>query len=242
MPININCDAGEGIGNDHLLIPFIHWANIACGYHAGDAETIKSTMELCARHHVVIGAHPSFYNRTNFGRKEIDLSPLEIYDLVTQQLYLFKELADMVNEGIRHVKPHGALYNMSARDPAIAGAIASAIKDFDSKLVLVGLSGSHSIEAARSIGLTIAREAFADRSYQDDGSLTSRSITGAVLDELQATKQVLQLLKESTVTTITGKEIPLEADTICIHGDGPNAVAIAKAVSSILNTERAHTD
>jgi UPF0271 protein len=229
---------GEGIGNDDILVPFIDCANIACGYHAGDAETIQRTIELCIQHKVAIGAHPSFLDRQNFGRTEVTISSSEIYELVTQQLYIFKELADLFNQQMMHVKPHGALYNMSARDVSIASAIAAAVKDFDSKLILFGLSGSCSIEAGNRIGLQTAKEVFADRSYGDDGNLTPRSMPGAMLDEAGAIRQVSEIIQQGTVTSISGKKIPVQADTVCVHGDSGNALAIAKAVHSLLRNEK----
>lgn len=222
---------GEGIGNDELIMPYISSANIACGYHAGDVDTIKHTIGLCIQHKVSIGAHPSFFDRNNFGRTEMNLSPGDLYDLLTQQLYIFKELTDLLNQKINHVKPHGALYNLSAKNAEVASVIAKAVKDFDSHLILFGLSGSHSIGQARKIGLKTADEVFADRTYQDDGSLTPRSQPNALIEnEDKAVQQVLQMIKEGTVTTVSGKTIPVTAETICIHGDGKNAVELATAI------------
>jgi len=236
--IDINCDMGEGIGNDDLIMPYIHSANIACGYHAGDEKMIWNTIELALQHNVRIGAHVSFLDKENFGRTEMDLSPGEVYDLVTQQLLVIKEIADDLSAKIVHVKPHGALYNMSAKDPVLAKTIAGAIKDFDDNLVLFGLSGSHSIREAKTIGLKTANEVFADRTYQDDGSLTPRSQPGALIsDSSQVIQQVLQMINEGTVTTISGKKIPIIAETICIHGDAEHAVEFAKAIhEGIRNT------
>jgi UPF0271 protein len=235
MQTNINCDMGEGIGNDELIMPYIGSANIACGYHAGDAATIKRTMELCIAHNVAIGAHLSFFDRKNFGRTEMNLSPGELYDLITQQLYIFKELADLLNQKVNHIKPHGALYNMSAKNASIANVIAKAVCDFDKDLVLFGLSGSHSIVEAKAIGLKTANEVFADRTYQDDGSLTPRSQSNALIEDAgKAVQQVLQMINEGTVTTVSGKTIPVVADTICVHGDGKYAVEFAKAIHAAI--------
>jgi 5-oxoprolinase (ATP-hydrolysing) subunit A len=235
MQTNINCDMGEGIGNDELIMPYIGSANIACGYHAGDAATIKRTMELCIAHNVAIGAHLSFFDRKNFGRTEMNLSPGELYDLITQQLYIFKELADLLNQKVNHIKSHGALYNMSAKNASIANVIAKAVCDFDKDLVLFGLSGSHSIAEAKAIGLKTANEVFADRTYQDDGSLTPRSQSNALIEDAgKAVQQVLQMINEGTVTTVSGKTIPVVADTICIHGDGKYAVEFAKAIHAAI--------
>jgi UPF0271 protein len=235
---DLNCDMGEGIGNDALLMPFIHSANIACGYHAGDVDTMKQTLELCLRHGVKAGAHPSFLDRENFGRREMLLESDEIYDLVSQQLFLLNEIATDMDVKLHHVKPHGALYNMAANNPALARTIALAVKDFDPGLVLLGLSGSVAITEAKKIGLTTASEVFADRSYREDGSLTPRSEPGALLeDTATAVKQVLEMMEKGTVTTVSGKRIPVLAETICIHGDGKLAVELARALYTALGKQ-----
>lgn len=234
----INCDMGEGIGYDALIMPYIGAANIACGYHAGDADTMRATVDLCVLHKVAVGAHPSFFDRQNFGRNEMELPVQELYELVTQQLLLLNEIALSAGTILKHVKPHGALYNLSARDPLTANIIARAIRDFDHDLVLFGLSGSHSITEAAKLGLETASEAFADRTYQEDGSLTPRSEPGAMINDVEkAVKQVLQMVHEGTVTTVTGKSIPIKAETICIHGDGKHAVAFAKAIHDHLKPD-----
>jgi UPF0271 protein len=222
---------GEGIGNDELLMPFISSANIACGYHAGDPETMWRTVELAIKLNVSIGAHPSFLDRKNFGRSEMNLGKQEVYELITQQLVILKEIVTGLDAKLHHVKPHGALYNMSAQDPGLANCIATAVKDFDSSLVLFGLSGSYSIGEAKAVGLNTMSEVFADRTYQDDGSLTPRSESGALIDDTnKVVQQVLQMIKDGTVTTVSGKTIPIMAETICIHGDGEHAVEFAKAI------------
>lgn len=227
---------GEGIGNDEAIMPFIHSANIACGFHAGDPQTMWQTIESAIKHNVSIGAHVSFLDRKNFGRSEMNVSPEDIYELVEQQLILLNEIADSFDISTHHVKPHGALYNLSAKDPVIAKAIASAIKDYDSKLVLFGLSGSHSITEAKNIGLNTSSEVFADRSYQDDGSLTPRSQPNALISTTdEVVKHVLQMIKEGTVTSVSGKKVSIITETICIHGDGPHAVAFAKAIHKAIN-------
>lgn len=232
---DINCDMGEGIGNEEDLMPFISSANIACGYHAGDAATMYATAELAVRYGVAIGAHPSFHDRENFGRTAMKLALNEVYDIVSQQLYLLQEIVNGLDAGMQHVKPHGALYNMAAKDAALAATIARAVKDFDSRLVLFGLSGSCSISEARTIGLKTANEVFADRTYRDDGSLTPRSDMGAMItDENEAVKQVLQMIGDKTVTTTSGKIIPVMADTVCIHGDGVHAASFARAMHAAI--------
>ena len=216
--MQINCDLGEGIGNDAELMPYIDEANIACGFHAGDAFTMRETVALCIRHKVKIGAHPSYLDRENFGRKEIELSPEEIYLLVRKQVETLKKITEQAGAKLNHVKPHGALYNISAKKEAVAKAIAKAVKDIDSSLILFGLKNSHSIAAAKNIGLITAEEAFADRRYESDGSLTPRSQPGACFTEIQDVLNQVEKIK---------------ADTWCIHGDGPYAVDFAKALHEL---------
>ena len=235
MKIDINCDMGEGIGNDTAIMPFISSANIACGYHAGDEETMRRTIELCLQYNVAIGAHPSFSDKKNFGRTEMHLSTSEVYELVTKQIRLFDEIVKQCGASLHHVKPHGALYNMSAKDSQLATAIALAVKNMDEKLILYGLSGSYSINEANVIGLKTAHEVFADRTYQDDGSLTPRLKAKALIEDVNTmSKQVLQMIKDKTVTSLSGKTISILADTICIHGDGKHAVEFAKTIHHVL--------
>jgi len=237
--VDINCDLGEGMGNDALIMPFITSANIACGYHAGDIATMQQTIEVCLKYQVAIGAHPSFYDRENFGRTAMNLLPDDLYDLITQQLIIFSEVADSFDQKINHVKPHGALYNLSAKDKITAKVIADAVKDFDAALILFGLSGSHSISEAKKTGLVTASEVFADRTYGDDGSLTPRSQPNALIEETdKAVAQVLQMIKEGTVTSVSGKKIPLVGETICIHGDGKKAVEFAKAIHDAVQKKK----
>lgn len=236
--IDLNCDLGEGFGNEEAILPFISSANIACGYHAGDENTIWQTVELCIKNNVAIGAHPSFLDKKNFGRIEINSDTAEIYDLVTQQLIILDEIVAELETSIHHVKPHGALYNLSAKDKKVASAIANAVKDFNHQLILFGLSGSHSITEAKKIGLKTCNEVFADRVYSDDGSLMSRTIAGAVITDIdKAVQQAMQLAKDGTVITSSGKTIKLDADTICIHGDGIHAVDFVKAIHNKFKKE-----
>ncbi|MFI5185806.1 MAG: LamB/YcsF family protein [Chitinophagales bacterium] len=236
MPaIDINCDMGEGIGNDDAIMPFISSANIACGYHAGDEKTIKQTVESAIENNVAIGAHVSFFDKANFGRTEMNLPPDEIYDLVILQLRTIEKIVNQSKGRLHHVKPHGGLYNMSARDPRIARTIAYGVKDFNDDLIVFGLSGSYSIKEAVAVGLKTANEVFADRSYQDDGSLTSRSQTNALIkDADKAVEQAFQMIKEKKVISVSGKSISIIADTICIHGDGKYAVEFAKRIYTSL--------
>lgn len=232
---DLNCDMGEGIGNDEAIMPFITSANISCGFHAGNGDIIRSTMALAIKHNVLVGAHPSFHDKENFGRKEFFLSKDKLYAIVLEQLIKIDLIAKEKGAVLHHVKPHGALYNMSARDIQIAGTIAQAIKDFNEELVVYGLSNSHSIGEAKALGLKTANEVFADRTYQDDGSLTPRSQPNALIeDEHKCIQHVLQMVKEGTLTTVSGKTIPIVAETICIHGDGKHAVSFAKKIHQAL--------
>ena len=216
--MKINCDLGEGIGNDAALMPYIDEANIACGFHAGDAFTMRETVALCIRHGVKMGAHPSYLDRENFGRKEIELSPEEIYLLVKKQIETLNQIVKTAGGTLNHVKPHGALYNTSAKNEAVAKAIAKAVKDIDPSLILFGLKNSLSIAAGNAEGLKTAEEAFADRRYESDGSLTPRSQPGACFTDVQDVLDQVEKIK---------------ADTWCIHGDGPHALEFAKALHSL---------
>ena len=233
--IDLNCDMGEGLTNDALLMPYISSANIACGYHAGDEDIMKRTIQLALLHSVAIGAHPGFNDKANFGRTEMSLSAAEVYDLVTDQIYQLKKTAANAGATVHHVKPHGALYNMSARDAALANTIAKAVYDVDSQLILFGLSGSHSITEAQTIGLKTASEVFADRTYEDNGSLTPRSQPNALIgSDAECIQQVLQMIEEKSVTSVSGKKIPIKAETICLHGDGQHAVSFAAYIYQTL--------
>lgn len=233
--IDLNCDMGEGMDNDAVIMPYISSASIACGYHAGDETTMRQTMELAMRHGVAVGAHVSFSDRANFGRSEMNLPAQEVYQLVTAQLITAAAIADKTGTMLRHVKPHGALYNQSARDKVLATTIAQAVKDFDASLVLFGLSGSPSIDAAKALGLATASEVFADRMYREDGSLVPRSQPGSLIAATgEATRQVLQMVQRGTVISSSGQTVPVVADTICIHGDGKNAAGFASAIHTAL--------
>jgi 5-oxoprolinase (ATP-hydrolysing) subunit A len=235
--IDVNCDMGEGIGNEDAIMPFISSANIACGFHAGDEDTMRKTIESAIKNNVAIGAHPSFFDKKNFGRTEMNLAGDEIYDLILLQLRTIDKIVKEKDTKLHHVKPHGALYNMSAKNSHIAQAIAQAVKDFDENLILFALSGSISISVAEAMSLKTANEVFADRTYQDDGSLTPRSEPGALIeDDDRLLQQLLQMILEKTVTTVTGKRIAIVADTVCIHGDGKHAVKFAKTINEQLRS------
>lgn len=229
--IDLNCDLGEGLANDALLMPWISSANIACGYHAGDTATMQKTIALAMEHQVAIGAHPGFDDKTNFGRTEMNLPLNEIFDLVTEQVWQLQQLAKQMGASLQHVKPHGALYNMSARDALLANTIAKAVYTIDQNLVLFGLSGSLSVSEAEKIGLPTASEVFADRTYQPNGSLTPRTEPGAMIGSTeQCLQQVLEMIQEQTVTTADQQTIPINAQTVCLHGDGEQAVAFAQQI------------
>ncbi len=233
--IDLNCDMGEGIGNDELLMPFISSANIACGYHAGNENEIKRVVELCIKYKVAIGAHPSFPDKENFGRNEMYLPAEEVYQLVKKQIEILNTITLAAGAKLHHVKPHGALYNMAAKDARLAHAIANAVKDVNAGLIFYGLSGSEMIEAATTMGLHTAREVFADRTYQQDGSLTPRPNANALItDTATAIQQVMQIIHSNKITTTNGETISLQADTVCIHGDGEHALEFAMALNEAL--------
>ena len=222
--LDLNCDLGEGAGHDAELMPLITSANIACGAHAGDDATMRSAVALAQRHGVAVGAHPGFADRENFGRQELNLSGAAIAALVTTQIAALARFGPL-----RHVKPHGGLYNLAARDPAVAQAVAAAVRAADPTLVLFGLAGSELVRAGRAAGLQVAEEGFADRTYQRDGSLTPRSRPEALIgDEEAAVAQVLRMVREGRVRATDGTEVALRADTVCVHGDGTRAVAFAR--------------
>jgi len=226
---------GEGLQNDALLIPHITSANIACGYHAGDETIMKRTIELALLNGVAIGAHPGFADILNFGRTEMQLPLEEVYGLVGEQVQLLQKIAENSGAKLHHVKPHGALYNMSAKDPALANAIAKAVYDIDNTFILFGLSGSHSVTEAKKAGLKTASEVFADRTYQSNGSLTPRTESNALIETItQSIRQVLQMIMQQMVTSVDNKEVAIVAETVCLHGDGAHAVEFVKAIQQAL--------
>jgi len=221
--IDLNADLGEGY-DDAAVMPHISSANIACGFHAGDARTMRHTVDLCVEYGVAIGAHPSLRDRQNFGRREMEISPDEVHAQTLQQIGALAAIASAAGAKLHHVKPHGALYNMAARDRALADAVALAVRDFDPSLILIGLADSESIEAAREIGLSTAREAFCDRRYRADGSLAPRSQTGAVIEEIDdAIAQAISIATHNEAIVENGLRVRIEADTLCVHGDRDNA-------------------
>lgn len=233
--IDVNADVGEGMSTDAALIPLISSANIACGYHAGDMVTIATTIDLCKQQGVAIGAHPGFADKASFGRKELNLPTSDAwYQLITEQLIIMQEACMNAGASMVHVKPHGALYNMSARMPEIAQIIAQAVYDFNPNLLLYGLAGSHSIKAANAIGLGSVDEFFADRTYQPDGSLTSRAQTNALItDNNVALQQALNIALHGKVTAVNGQIIYPSMGkkrSICLHGDGAHAISFAQNI------------
>lgn len=230
--IDLNCDLGEGCAHDAAIMPFITSANIACGAHAGDPELMRATVRLALEHKVVIGAHPGWPDRENFGRSEMQVPPAEVTNLVMEQLAALKRIAAQEGALLRHVKPHGALYNQAARDPLLAEAIARAVRRFDPALILVGLAGSRLVDAARGMGLRAAGEAFPDRAYRPDGSLRPRNLPGA-LRELpeEIAEQAVRLA--TTGVAFGGQSI--RPETLCLHGDHPGAAHNARAVREALD-------
>ncbi|WP_251520338.1 MULTISPECIES: 5-oxoprolinase subunit PxpA [Staphylococcus] len=243
MQIDLNCDLGEAFGNysfggDAQIIPHITSANIACGFHAGDPDVMNETIKHAKEHGIGIGAHPGLPDIQGFGRRKMDLSPQEVYDIVVYQLGALNGFCRIHDVKLNHVKPHGALYQMGARDAAIAKAIAQAVYDFDSSLIYVGLSNTLLISEAKAVGLTTASEVFADRRYEDDGQLVSRKESDAVItDTEQAIEQVVMMVKSQKVVSKNNKKIDIEADTICVHGDGAHAVEFVSQIKERLTKE-----
>jgi UPF0271 protein len=238
MQIDLNADLGEGAGSDEALLGLVSSANIACGWHAGDAKTMRQCVRWAIEHGVAIGAHPSFPDRENFGRSTMHLPPDEI---VANVLYQVGALAAIVKaEGgkLSHVKPHGQLYNQAVKEPELADALCEAVRRFDPSLRFFGLAGSGMIDAARRAGLTPVEEVFADRGYMPDGSLVPRSQPGALIeDEEQSLAQTLSLVRDRKVTAIDGSTVPVNAQTVCLHGDGAHALAFARRIRDRLQQE-----
>lgn len=238
--IDLNCDMGESfgawtMGRDVELMDYVSSVNIACGFHAGDASVMRQTIELAIKKNVAIGGHPSFPDLQGFGRRSMSLSPNEVFDIILYQVSAIKGMCEALGGKLHHVKPHGALYNQAAKDKTLAEAIAKAVKSIDENLILYGLSGSYLISKAENIGLKTASEVFADRTYQNDGSLTPRSEPNALINDTEiAISQVLKMVNEQTVTATNGETVSLKAETICIHGDGENAVEFAKKINQKL--------
>lgn len=238
--IDFNCDMGEGfgawrMGDDAALLDHVTSANVACGFHAGDPATIRRTVKAAVEKGVAIGAHPSLPDLQGFGRRPMNVSAEELYDIIVYQVGAVDAFARAAGGRLSHVKAHGALYNMAAKNRALADAIAAAVRDVDKSLVLFGLSGSELIAAARGAKLVAAAEVFADRSYQDDGSLTPRGRPGAMIEDVEISiEQVKRMVLDGIVRAQSGKEVPVHADTLCIHGDQPGALEFARRIRAAL--------
>ena len=236
MRVDLNADVGESstihdAESDERLLRTITSANVACGFHAGNPFVMRHTVRLAARAGLSVGAHPSFRDREGFGRREMRVEPEEITELVAHQVVALAEIAKAEGVWLRHVKPHGALYNMAARDKDIAEAIASAVASLDATLRLVGLPGSQLLSAGTRMGLSVAAEGFADRSYEPDGSLTPRHIAGAVVTEsARVVERAVRMVREGQVEARDGSTVSVKVDTICVHGDTPGAAELASAV------------
>lgn len=243
LVVDLNCDMGESfgpwvMGNDSAVLPLISSANIACGFHAGDPSIMRATVAGAIKNNVAIGAHPGLPDLQGFGRRSMNVSPQQVYDMVVVQVGALSAIAGIQGAKINHVKAHGALYNMAASNIDIATAIAQAVYDINPKLILFGLAGSAQVTAGNRLGLHVSQEVFVDRTYQDNGTLTARNQLNAMItDPKIAIAQAIQMVKSGTVTSVSGKTIKVQADTICLHGDQPNAVQFAQEINSVFNEQ-----
>ena len=238
--VDINCDMGESfgiykIGRDKEILDYVTSANIACGFHAGDPATMRHTVRMALDRNVGIGVHPGIQDLIGFGRRDIAITPLEAYNLVVYQIGALYAFVKSEGGKIQHVKPHGALFNMASKNASLSEAIAEAIYKIDPEMILFGLAGSELVKAGGKLGLRTASEVFSDRTYQHDGTLTSRQEKDALIkDHVTAANQVIRMIKEKKVQTMQGVDVSIKADTICIHGDGENALEFAKYITSSL--------
>ena len=233
MKIDINCDMGESygaweMGDDEALMPYVTSASIACGWHAGDPMVMRRTVRLAKRHGVQIGAHPGYPDLLGFGRRPMQLSPEETRDYLLYQIGALSAFAKAEGVRLQHVKPHGALYNAAAKDPVLSRAIAEAVAEADPAIILVGLPESELVKAGQEAGLRVAGEGFGDRAYNEDGTLVSRKLPGALITDPDAVADRVLMMLEGEVCAITGQTIAIAVDTICLHSDTPGAPAIAK--------------
>lgn len=241
--VDLNCDLGESFGRwelgcDEKVLPLVSSANVACGMHAGDPLTMARTIRLAKAAGTSVGAHPGYPDLVGFGRRAMALTPEEAYACVQYQVAALSGMCHAQGVRLAHVKPHGALYNAAARSAELAGAVARAVADLDASLVLVALSGSALAQAGRDAGLAVAEEFFADRGYASDGTLVTRGQPGAlVTDAREAAARVIRAVREGVVTSVDGREVPVRCDTVCIHGDGPAALAFAAGVRTALLAE-----
>ncbi|MBS0380960.1 MAG: LamB/YcsF family protein [Proteobacteria bacterium] len=244
--IDLNADIGESfgawkMGDDAGVMPWISSANIACGFHAGDPSIMRTTILSCVQHGVAIGAHPSLPDLQGFGRREMKIAPDEVYVQTLYQIGALHALTHAAGTQLHHVKPHGALYNMAARDRALAEAIARAVRDFNPRLILVGLARGALVDAGRDAGLAVQREGFCDRRYQPDGSLTPRARAGAVIEDIDlAVAQAVSIATRGEAVADNGTTIRIEADTLCVHGDRANAAAFAERLHHALEQAGLH--
>ena len=236
MRVDLNCDMGESFGNwtigdDAAILPFVSSVNIACGFHAGDPSVMRVTVQAAAAHHVAVGAHPGLPDLAGFGRREMAVSPQAVYDMTSYQIGALRGIARAAGVTVKHIKPHGALYNMAAVRSPIADAIALAVRDTDGSLTLVALSGSCLIDAGRATGLRTASEVFADRNYMPDGTLVPRSAPNAIVNDVdEAAARAVRMVQSHRVTAIDGSDVTVLAETICIHGDAPYAALFAQRI------------
>lgn len=243
--LDLNADVGEGfsqrsLGSDPEILQYVTSANIACGFHAGDPTVMRRTILVAKERGVRIGAHPGYPDLQGFGRREMSLAPEEVRDAVLYQIGALQALAKACGMRLQHVKPHGALYNVASKDSAVAKAIAVAVAEADSSLILVGLAGSALLAAGRAMGLKVAGEAFVDRAYTDEGTLLSRRLPGAVItDEVEAAARAVQIA-QGKIRTVSGREITVKAETLCIHGDTPGAPAMARRIREGLEAAGVH--
>lgn len=243
MRIDLNCDLGESFGNytlgmDAEVIPYVSSVNVACGYHAGDPCVMEKTIRLAAEAGVGIGAHPGLPDLMGFGRRMMKISPAEARAYMLYQLGALGAFCKAKGVKMAHVKPHGALYNMAVKDAALAEAVVGAIRDYDDSLILLALANSEMTKAAERMGLAYANEVFADRAYEPDGTLVARTKQGAMIeDEDQAIARVIRMVKEGKVTAIDGSEVTIQADSVCVHGDGAKALLFVKKIREALLQE-----
>lgn len=241
--VDLNSDLGESFGRytlgmDDKIIPLITSANVACGYHASDPVVMGKTIALAKEAGIRVGAHPGFPDLMGFGRRNMAVSPQEATAYTTYQLGALDAFCRSYGVKMQHVKPHGAFYNMAAKDYELSKAICEAIAEFDKNLIVLALSGGELAHAAKDMGLRTALEVFADRAYEEDGSLVNRRKEGAMItDEEEAIARVVRMIKEKKVTAITGKEIPIQADSVCVHGDGAKALAFVERIRETLTRE-----
>lgn len=238
--VDLNSDLGESFGSyvmgmDERILEVITSANIACGFHAGDPDVMQKTVRIAMENGVAIGAHPGLPDLVGFGRRTMGITPKEAYTMMVYQIGALDAFVRAEGGKMQHVKPHGALYNMAAKDVGLAEAIAESLYKVNPELILFGLAGSAMTQAARKIGLQVAEEVFADRTYQNDGTLTPRSQANSMItDDKEAIQQVLKMVKEKKVVSTDGQEVPLQADTICVHGDGEHALLFSKQIKEVL--------